>query len=296
MTTHAAAAKAIRNELKAIFPTIKFSVTSESFSMGNAVRISWTDGATTEQVDKIVSKYQYGYFDGMNDLYECDNRRDDIPQAKYITTSRSFSEEAKRAMAEKMGIEWNKYDELNIELGDYNAVLIRRELCKIDFTNTPETAGEEVEQPKEEMSAAPKERRFETVTFPSLNKNNTLAKNFEAMVMHGTYDERCEVMKTVELDSETFEEVANSLLESRPEMWEQIGGHNSDAPELENVTYEQMCSSKELTDIFRKTCYAMVVEVVETDGWASGRKFYVNTDGYGYARYVGVVTRKNEKN
>ena len=34
--------------------------------------------------EKIVSKYQYGHFDGMNDIYEYSNSREDIPQAKYI--------------------------------------------------------------------------------------------------------------------------------------------------------------------------------------------------------------------
>lgn len=75
-------------------------------------------------------------------------------------------------------------------------------------------------------------------------------------------------------------------------MWEQIGGAWSDAPELENVDYIQMCNSKELMAIFRATCYTPVVEVKEKDGC---RIFYVNTEGYEYARYVGCITYKNRK-
>ncbi len=56
-----------------------------------------------------------------------------------------------------------------------------------------------------------------------------------------------------------------------------------------------MCNSKELTAIFRATCYTPVVEVVETYDGVSGRRFYVNTEGYDYARYVGVITHKNRK-
>jgi hypothetical protein len=94
-STQAQAAAAIRKELKAAFPTVKFSVTSESFSGGDAVRIDWTDGPTSESVDKIVRKYQYGHFDGMIDLYEYSNRRDDLPaQVKYVSTQRTNSRDA----------------------------------------------------------------------------------------------------------------------------------------------------------------------------------------------------------
>ena len=96
LSSHAAAAKAIREELKTAFPSVKFSVTSESFSMGNSVRVDWTNGATEKQVSEIVSKYQYGHFDGMSDMYENSNSRDDIPQTKYVQTSRSMSEEVKQ--------------------------------------------------------------------------------------------------------------------------------------------------------------------------------------------------------
>lgn len=100
MTPHAACAKAIRAELKKVFPAVKFSVTSESFSMGNAVRISWTDGVTTDQVNEITRKYQYGSFDGMTDSYNYTNSRDDIPQAKYVQVSRDFSDLVMKTFAE----------------------------------------------------------------------------------------------------------------------------------------------------------------------------------------------------
>jgi len=291
MTTHAATAKAIRQELKSIFPTVKFSITSESFSMGNAVRIRWEDGATVEQIDSIVKKYQYGSFNGMEDLYEIDNNNDDIPQVKYVQTSRDFSETRKRETAAELGINFDtEYNDLH-ESGDHNYMRIRSKMWHIDYTNTI------IEVPKEvtPVIVKEKEKTFITVTFPDVNKNNSLLENFEAMVMYGTNEVKCFVQKTIELDEVAFEEVSNSLLENRAEMWEQIGGAWSDAPELENVDYIQMCNSKELTAIFRATCYTPVVEVVESFGGASGRRFYVNTEGYDYARYVGVITNKNRK-
>jgi len=93
LSSHAAAAAAIKAELSTLYPHIKFSVKSESFSMGDSVDIRWDDGPTTEEVEQISSKYQYGHFDGMTDMYESTNLRDDIPQSKYVHTSRNISEE-----------------------------------------------------------------------------------------------------------------------------------------------------------------------------------------------------------
>lgn len=92
-SSHAGAAAAIKAELKQNFPHIKFSVTSETFANGNSVHINWTDGATTGEVKEFTSKYQYGHFDGMTDMYNNTNDRDDIPQVKYISESRSISED-----------------------------------------------------------------------------------------------------------------------------------------------------------------------------------------------------------
>lgn len=87
------ASAAIKEELKKAFPTIKFSVKSSNFSMGDSVDISWTDGPTSKEVDAITDKYQYGHFNGMEDIYENSNRREDIPQAKYVSTHRHQNEE-----------------------------------------------------------------------------------------------------------------------------------------------------------------------------------------------------------
>lgn len=104
-----AAAKNIRIELKRTFPGIKFSVKSERFSMGNAIRVNWTDGPTPSQVEEITCRYSAGDFDGMTDSY---NYRDDhawvdaFGSSKYISTNRDISPE----LAQK-GIDyvWEKF-------------------------------------------------------------------------------------------------------------------------------------------------------------------------------------------
>ena len=88
---HAAAAKCIRQDLKRHFPNTKFRVTTKSYSGGDHVRIRWTDGPTGKQVSALVSRYEYGHFDGMDDMYHYSNRRDDIPQTKYLFTERRHS-------------------------------------------------------------------------------------------------------------------------------------------------------------------------------------------------------------
>lgn len=87
------AAKNIRIELKRAFPGVKFSVTTEKFSMGNSVSVSWTDGPTSKQVDKIVDKYSGGSFDGMTDCYNYSSTHwtEAFGSAKYTHTSRHYS-------------------------------------------------------------------------------------------------------------------------------------------------------------------------------------------------------------
>jgi hypothetical protein len=98
MSNQAKAAAMIRKHLKAAYPNTKFSVRSDSFAGGDSVDISWTDGPTTEQVEQFSRQFQYGDFDGMRDIYELTNRRDDIPQSKYVHCQRSDSRDAYRAV------------------------------------------------------------------------------------------------------------------------------------------------------------------------------------------------------
>lgn len=106
LSSQAAAAKMIRAELKAAFPTVTFKVTSKSFSMGDSVHIDWTNGPTAADVDAIVGKYEYGHFDGMDDSYHYSNRRDDIPQSKYVSTDRHYTDEARRAALAYVNRRW----------------------------------------------------------------------------------------------------------------------------------------------------------------------------------------------
>jgi len=136
-STWAEAAKCIRKELKKEFPFTKFSVKSDAFSGGTSVDVRWIDGPTTDSVKGIVDKYQYGHFDGMIDLYEYSNRRDDIPQVKYVQTSRGFSPEVcermKSELGRKFGVDMNNDSEVFEKFRAYPDMLIYRELQGMVF-------------------------------------------------------------------------------------------------------------------------------------------------------------------
>ena len=54
--------------------------------MGDSVDVRVTKGtdAALEKLKEYSNQYEYGHFDGMQDLYEYSNVRDDIPQTKYL--------------------------------------------------------------------------------------------------------------------------------------------------------------------------------------------------------------------
>jgi hypothetical protein len=107
LTPSARCAKAIRIELKAKYPQIKFTIRSKNFAGGNSVDIDWIDGPARKDVEEIVGKYQYGHFDGMIDCYEMSNVRKDIPQAQFVMTQRNYSDAAKKIISDIIAKEWN---------------------------------------------------------------------------------------------------------------------------------------------------------------------------------------------
>jgi hypothetical protein len=137
-STQAQAAKAIKAELKAAFPSISFSVRAESASMMTAVNISWTNGATTSEVKAITDKYQYGKFDGMTDSYDNNNKIEGLPQVKFVSVSRQICDTAKAEILKLVVAENNlpedtQYNDFLKDQGDYVAALVHRFACKHSF-------------------------------------------------------------------------------------------------------------------------------------------------------------------
>lgn len=103
--------KAIREELKKKFPGVKFKVNAEG---GSAVNIYYMDGPSYETVEKIVSKYEMGHYNSMEDIYEYSNRRDDVPQVSYVFTTREISLEYGEEALDEFNKYWSREDKPNI--------------------------------------------------------------------------------------------------------------------------------------------------------------------------------------
>lgn len=121
----------IKEELRKEWPSTKFSVRSEYFANGNAVRVSYTlteDGPTLRQVERVTNKYQSGWFDGMTDMYNYDPDKTG-PTAKYITVSANshdLCERHKQAFLNYYGLQAFDDQEIMAKLGMWKEQALHR--------------------------------------------------------------------------------------------------------------------------------------------------------------------------
>lgn len=107
-TQAALAAQAIRTELKKEYPGLKFTCRSENYSGGNSIRVAYKDQSieTHEAIKNLLAKYEYGHFNGMDDIYEITNSRDDIPQTKYLFIDNEMSDEKRAELYARLRQNW----------------------------------------------------------------------------------------------------------------------------------------------------------------------------------------------
>jgi hypothetical protein len=91
-------AKLIRQYLRA--EGIQASVTSDNYSMGNSVNAYLVDQppAVMAKIKEATAQYQYGEFNGMEDIYEMSNVNNNIPQTKYLFINNKLSDELRQAI------------------------------------------------------------------------------------------------------------------------------------------------------------------------------------------------------
>jgi len=134
----------IKRELNRAFPGHKFTVKSESYSMGDSINIYWTDGPATDEVKKITDKYQKCDFDGMQDLEIYLDRQ--FPEiyggAKYVFENRTVSVEKCLEVAKELGIKGAKADQYNnvVGIGFDNEKRLYQETKKRSYYVKPEKA------------------------------------------------------------------------------------------------------------------------------------------------------------
>ncbi len=101
-------AAALKKEVKAAFPGLKFSCTSSVYSMGSSIRLEMNDQPPeiSKAIQSLAAKYQYGHFNGMDDIYEITNSREDLPQAKYVFVTNNASMTKKQEIYEGIRQNW----------------------------------------------------------------------------------------------------------------------------------------------------------------------------------------------
>lgn len=102
ISDHAAVAKLCKQYLKA--HNIAGTARSQTYSGGESVRVHVINQRpeVAEALEKEFSKYQYGHFDGMQDLYEYSNCNDGLPQIKFMFVNNDFTDDFKQSAWECM--------------------------------------------------------------------------------------------------------------------------------------------------------------------------------------------------
>lgn len=113
-------AKVLKGHLQKFFPGVKFGVTSDTFSMGCSINVSYTDGPLLQEVEAIANLFQYGRLDSYQDLSYSVNV--DVPGcqgAKYVSVSREMSEDLEASILPILKENFaHRYGDGN-KLGDY---------------------------------------------------------------------------------------------------------------------------------------------------------------------------------
>tara|TARA_Y100001970_G_scaffold143929_1_gene176834 strand:+ start:613 stop:1134 length:522 start_codon:yes stop_codon:yes gene_type:complete len=92
---------------------------SQNFSMGNSVVIRITEGtdANLKKFKEYSGQYEYGHFNGMEDIYEYSNCRDDIPQTKFLNVD---DHRADTIIQENLDQTQKRFYEHEFKLNDYD--------------------------------------------------------------------------------------------------------------------------------------------------------------------------------
>lgn len=96
------AADNLRKHLKHLYPGVKFSVRSKSYTGGTSIYIEWTGGPTSAEVRAIGDKFKLGSFDAMTDGYEYKKSpwTETFGGAYYVNTNRHEEEKAPEPVTE----------------------------------------------------------------------------------------------------------------------------------------------------------------------------------------------------
>ena len=125
-----------------------------------------------------------------------------------------------------------------------------------------------------------------SVHFAKLNKNETLGE-YKRLCAKGDYRlEDIIIKKIVFLDSVEWEKISTSFLENLA-IWNEIGGSEYTGNDRSILEFEGQFweLSDDQIQEYRDNSKTLTVMVINE---TTEETFYVNTEGYSYARYVGI--------
>lgn len=156
-SSHALGTRNLKIELERSFPGIKFSIKSKSFSGGDSIDISWTDGPLQEEVEKISGKYQEGNFDGMEDIYNYNHAA--FPEvfggAKYVMESRHESAELTKSVALNLGFKVEDFDQWGNIAPSANLTTEQEQMIYREARKTPGKMPEKATGPQPKETPTP---------------------------------------------------------------------------------------------------------------------------------------------
>lgn len=177
-------ARTLKKHLQQLFPGTKFSVRSDTFAGGDAIRVEYTDGPMKEEVEAIAELFQHGYFDGMQDLYI------DVPiqvpncrGAKYVTVERKLSTDLREKLlpilqknfSPQFGNGTRVYDYAPYQIAETEMILLGVTKQEIEARNKERIAivlGRDVEETLEKTTeTTPAEQQFVNPEQASRNNN-----------------------------------------------------------------------------------------------------------------------------
>ena len=236
-------AKQVRKDLKALYPSIKFSVRSDFYT----IEIDWTDGASEAEIVEIVEQYR-GY---ANNSRLPVNFNGEIVETRlnFIHTNRLFTKEYLEEVLEYVkgyytdakndGVtieatskgnayfsgndinEVYKYASLARKYNSFASVKTQTEAERREKEFANKEKLEKAEFKAQEALNAAKEIQPEKITkvsfsvegtFANINKNNTL-EEYQVQVLKGeSYTEQCKVTEWIELSTTNYDRFTNNLM------------------------------------------------------------------------------------
>lgn len=289
-------AKICRTKLRKLFPMVKFSVTTSSFTGGSEIHCKIKESPFEKDsiylkvimlyATKLINSYNYDNSDAMTDyfdvnfyFFDCKTDYDyKVVENKKIdieTIKADFDiKEAKRIEEKKAKRE-----------AEYQAYLKEQEQKEIEYKKAEVERQEKVNSINNNVKIVEltddKQYMITNVALPSLNKNNTIEEVKEE-INNKMYYQDCKVTRELHFDNETVYNNFSNMLMNDFDFLQNAGGSYTDDARINSMEdYTQM--SKEERKTVKFNLYVIAVYLNDK------LMFIIDTQGYSYCRYVGIM-------